>query len=163
MASAGLDNDPQIAWALAAIQEQYGDIVSVDAKKKSLLKFGRNPAVGTSFETIWNTGGDETYPTSNSIDKISSSNDGDTQEVVIEGHTIDSNGELTFVSQTKTLEGQTESALDTPLARCTRLYNNDSTNFAGTVYIYEDDTVTAGVPQTAAKIHLTVSAGKNQF
>lgn len=52
MASAGLDNDPQIAWALAVIQEQYGDIVSVDAKKKSLLKFGRNSAIGTSSAYI---------------------------------------------------------------------------------------------------------------
>jgi hypothetical protein len=48
------------------------------------------------------------------------------------------------------------------LARATRVYNNGSTDFAGTVYVYEDDTVTAGVPQTSAKIHLQTEGNNNQ-
>lgn len=153
--------DYRFRHAIAQVEDTYGDIVSVESKKKTLRKFGRNPSVDTTFETLWRTGGDETYATSNVIDKISSSDNGDTQSVVIEGHTI-SNGELTFVSQTKTLQGQTESALTTPLARVTRMYNNGTTDFAGTVYIYEDDTVASGVPQTASKIHMTVVTGSNQ-
>lgn len=154
--------DPGFPYRLRHAEDKvfntYGDIVSVENKKKTLRKFGRNADIGTGFETIWRTGGDETYATTNAIDKISSSDNGDTQSVVIEGHTI-SSGILTFVTQTVTLVGQTETALTTPLARCTRLYNNGTSNFAGTIYVYEDDTVDAGVPQTAAKIHLTVAGG----
>ena len=31
----------------------FGDKVSIDYKRKTLYKFGRNPDIGTSFETIW--------------------------------------------------------------------------------------------------------------
>lgn len=146
-----------LSHAIGVIRSTYGDDVSIDAKSKTLYKFGRNPATNSStFETVQPEGGDETYATTNAIDKFSSSNAGDTQEIVIEGHTI-SGGKLTFVTQTVTLEGQTEKALTTPLARVTRLYNNGSTPFAGDVYVYEDDTVSAGVPQTASKIHMKVA------
>lgn len=147
-----------IQSAIDVVYSTYGDIVSVEQKKKTLYKFGRNADVSTDFETVWRTGGDETYVSTNAIDTISSSNTGDTQEVVIEGHTI-SAGILTFVSQTKTLNGQNKVVIDTPLARMTRLYNNGTTNFAGTIYGYEDDTVSSGVPQTASKIHITVNNG----
>lgn len=43
-----------------------------------------------------------------------------------------------------------------------RLYNNDTTALEGTVYIYEDDTVASGVPQTPAKVHITITAGDQQ-
>ena len=136
----------------------YGDTVSYHDKLKTLRKFGRFDGVGTSFVTLQREGGDETYATTDAITHFSSSNAGDTHEIVIEGHTI-SNGELTFKTQTVTLDGQTKTALATPLARCTRLYNNNSTDFAGDIYVYEDDTVTAGVPQAAAKIHMKVTEG----
>lgn len=38
--------------ALEVIEDTYGDAVSVDLKKKDLLKFGRNEAVGTTEATI---------------------------------------------------------------------------------------------------------------
>lgn len=147
----------RIRHAIEEINNTYGDVVSVMDKKKSLIKFGRNGSVDTAFETVWRVGGDETYPTTNAIDKISSSDDSDNQNIVIEGHTI-SSGELTFVTQTATLDGFVETALTTPLARVTRLYNDDTSNFAGTIYVYEDDTVTDGVPQTTSKIHMAVTA-----
>jgi len=153
-----IDESALIAQALNNIWLNFGDRVSVSQKGKTLYKFGRNADIGTSFETVWNTGGNETYATDNVIDKFSSSNAGDTQEIIVEGHTI-SAGKLTFVTQTVTLAGQTETALTTPLARVNRAYNNGTTDFAGTIYIYEDDTVTAGVPQTASKIHAEVTEG----
>lgn len=154
--------DRRIRDAVDRIYAEYGDRVSVREKSKALLKFGRNPSISTSAtETVWQVGGDETYPTTNAIDKISSSDAGDTQEVVIEGHTI-SNGLLTFVTQTITLTGQTPVTLPTPIARANRFYNNNSTNLAGTVYVYEDDTVVAGVPQTTAKVHLETDGTTNQ-
>lgn len=141
-----------------SILDSTGDLVSVWQKAKFLRKFGRNPSAAGSFETVWQTGGDETYVTTDAIDTVSSSDAGDTQEIVIEGHTI-SNGLLTFSTQTATLDGQNKVVLATPLARMTRLYNNGTSDFAGTVYGYEDDTVTAGVPDTASKVHLTVTNG----
>ncbi len=144
--------------AVDSIKANFGDTVSVEKKAKTLYKFGRNPAVGTSYVTVQQENTDETYCTGNTITHFSSSDSGDTQEIVIEGQTI-SGGELTFVTQTVTLVGQTKTALTTPMARCTRLYNNGTVDFAGTIYVYEDDTVTAGVPQTAAKIHMKVVNG----
>lgn len=150
--------DPLITQAQNQIYQTFGDVVSVTNKAKTLYKFGRNPAVGTSLVTIDRTGADETYATDNTIAYFSSSNAGDTQEITVEGHTI-SGGVLTFKSQTVTLAGQTKTALETPLARCSRVANNNNTDFAGDIYVYEDDTVTSGVPQTASKIHMKVTEG----
>jgi hypothetical protein len=155
-------NDYWVQHAIDVIEGTYGDIVSVDAKKKDLFKFGKNNTLGTSQETVWLRGGHETYPTTNAIDKFSSSDGGDDQSIVVEGHTVDGSGNFTFVTQTVTLDGQTETSLTTPLARATRVYNNGATDFAGTVYVYEDDTVTNGVPQTSAKIHLQTEGTNNQ-
>jgi hypothetical protein len=155
-------DDFWIRHAIEEIDNTYGD--RVRPKAKSLHKFGKNEDVGTSIETIWEQGGNETYVTTNAIDKISSSSGSDTEVITIEGHTVSGTGtdaEFTFVVQTVTLVGQTETALTTPIARVSRAYNAGSTALVGDVYIYEDDTVTAGVPQTATKIHLKIPAGQN--
>lgn len=148
------------------ILNTYGDTVSVLAKRKTLLKFGRNENLGTSEETVWTQGGNETYVTTNAIDTISSSNAGDTQVITIEGHTVSGTGtssQFTFVSQSATLNGQNKVVLSTPVARVSRLYITAATAaFAGDVYVYEDDTITAGVPSTASKIHMKVAAGETQ-
>jgi hypothetical protein len=149
-----------VSHALDEIKSTYGDVCTI--KPKSLLKFGSNSDIDANVEeTVWARGGHETFATSNSITHISSDDAGDTQVIVIEGHTV-SGGELTFVTQSVTLSGQTKVALTTPLFRASRFYNNNSTDLSGTVYIYEDDTVTAGVPQTSAKIHLQSSGSNNQ-
>lgn len=142
-----------LSHALASILETYGDKVSINQKRKGLLKIGNFPGLGTSYETVQTQGGLETYCTDNVITHISSSDATDTQSVIVEGHTI-SNGLLSFSTQTLTLAGQTKTALATPLARATRLIANGTTDYAGTVYVYEDDTVSGGVPSTAAKIHV---------
>ena len=128
--------DYRIPYAINQIFNDDAVTVSVREKAKSLIKFGRNEDldVGTS-ETIWNVGGDETYQTGNTIDRIVSTNAGDTQDVVVEGHTL-SGSDFTFVTQTATLNGTTAVTLATPLARANILYNNGSTNFAGTVTVY---------------------------
>ena len=141
---------------------QYGDVVSVARKSKTLFKFGENPDVGTAYETVWATGGDEAYVFTNAITHYSSSDASDDQLIDIQGFTIDANYKLIYVTQQVTLAGQTKSALTTPLARVVRVANFGSTDMAGTIYIYEDDTVVAGVPQTASAIHITVTAPQNQ-
>lgn len=151
-----------------AEQETYasfGDEVSVLVKQKSLLKFGLNTAVGTSRETVWETGGDETYVSTNIIDSISSSAVADTEVITVEGHTIDvSTGEFTFVIQQVTLNGRTRVALATPLARVSRAFNDSATSLVGDVYVYQNTDLTNGVPDDASKVHITITgtAGRNQ-
>lgn len=152
----------EVIYAKQIIKVAYGHDVSFFSKSKSLRKFGRNDDIGTAFETVWQRGGDETYVSTNIINKFSSSNAGDTQTMVVEGHTCTDNVPTTFVVQVVTVAGQVETDLTTALCRVNRAYNTGATDFAGTVYIYEDDTVTAGVPQTAAKIHAQTNGANNQ-
>ena len=159
-----LDDDPRMAYAISQILADFGDNVSVAAKKKILRKFGRSDDIDTgSFKEVWmnTTIAEETLVASDLIDTISSSSAGDTQAVTIEGHTI-SGSDLTFVSQAATLNGQTKVVLATPLARSTRIFNNSATDFAGDVAVYEDTAIVAGVPTDKTKVHLLVSIGKNQ-
>lgn len=157
-------NSPVLEAAADQVRSQYGHVLDFRRKGKSLLKFGRNPLVGTTKASIAiepSGALHETYVFANSIVTISSSA-GDTGLARVEGHTIDAAGNLTFVVQFVTLAGNTEVTLTTALARVTRVVNQTVTAWAGAIYVYESDTVTAGVPQTATKIHLTVPAGSQQ-
>ena len=169
--------DP-ISRAENTVLKTYGDAVSVEAKGKTLNKFGRNAAVGTSFETVaefQSTTANETFVSTNIIDSIAS--DDQTNDVgiviTIEGHTIDGSGNLTFVVQDATLDGtdaRTEVTLTTPLARANRAYVKASGTFdspqatpTGNIYVYDNtDGQTAGVPTTAAATKLMILAGENQ-
>jgi hypothetical protein len=145
------------------IYDTYGDKVNV--KPKQLLKFGRtnnaDNGTKTTIMTLPSSVAMETYPTTNAITTISSTVAGDTENIKVEGHTISGN-DLTFVVQSATLSGTSQVTLTTPLARCTRIYNNDSTELAGTVYAYEDDTSSGGVPDTAAGVHCMIDGGQQQ-
>lgn len=173
---ARLQGTREIAWSPGAddywlehakrvIYSTYGHNVSVYEKAKDLLKFGRSEQVHTTNPTTLMTLPtgvySETYISTNGITTISSSSGSDTSAVTIEGHTIDGDGDLTFVVQSATLTGQTQATLATPLARCTRIYNNSSTDLVGTIYVYENDTDTAGVPDTNAGVHCMIRAGQN--
>lgn len=155
--------DGTLERAIRRIESQFGDTVLL--KDKGLLKFGRNGSVGTSTETVMGLQGSEvheTYATTNAIDSISSSDNGDTQSVTIEGHYFDGSNNLVFTSQDVTLQGNTKVPLTTDLCRATRLANNGS-DFAGTVYVYEDDTTTTpGIPDTDSKVHVVSEPGYNQ-
>lgn len=159
--------DYWVRYAQEQVFADYGDRVSVRAKKKPLLKFGRtSDADNGSKVTLMTLPAGlyvETYPTTNAITTISSTDSGDTTTFTIEGHTV-SSGVLTFVTQTGTLQGTTQVSLTTPLARATRLYNTGTSDWTGPIYVYETDTNsgTAGVPDTDNKVHLMVAAGNNQ-
>ena len=144
--------DYRIPYAINQIFKDDAVTVSVAEKGKSLVKFGTNPLLASGVEeTVWSTGGIETYETTNAIDEVVSSNAGDTQDIVIEGHTI-SGSDLTFVSQTATLTGTTAAVLTTPLARVTRIYNDDNTDFLGNITVYVN----------GGNTHLTALIGNNQ-
>lgn len=148
--------------AVQNIFKTYGDRVSVQKKSKSLTKFGVINNLSTVEQMVWDHGGIEALPSGNDIDTISSSSASDTIEVIIEGHTLDSDGNKVFTIQTATLNGQNKVTLSTPLHRSSRIYNNTGTNLVGDVYVYEDGAITAGVPDTAADVHLKMPIGNEQ-
>lgn len=157
--------DPYLNLAISEIENTYGDKISAISKGKTILKFGHTDNADSGVETtvmhLLGTEVHETYLSTNSIAYFSSSSTSDTAiTMVVEGHTYsaDVNG-FQFIVQNITLNGRTKTALGIPLARISRAYNSSSTSLSGDVYFYEDDTVTAGVPQTAAKTHMYVRGG----
>ena len=158
--------DGRLVQAEREIQATFGDVVSIDKKAKSLIKFGKSAALSTSRETVWSVGGMETYVTDNVIDSISSSSTLDNQEILLECHTVTGTGEdqqFTFMVQTVTLDGQNRVLLPTPVARISRVYNNNGHELVGSVWVYEDGgTVVGGVPQDATKIHAGIQQGFQQ-
>lgn len=126
-------------------------------------KFSENKNLAADTESlVWSLTSQPTYtfPTSASIDTISSASALDTQEIVIEGLDIDYN----FFIQSVTLNGQNKVSI-TPLFRFFRAYNNGSTNLAGNVYIYENTTITAGVPDDLSYVkgHIESTEGQSLF
>lgn len=127
-------------------------------------KFGINPLItsGTVPEDIWEGGG--LYPFSDNgvadIVSISSSNSGDTQNVLIYGLKADGS----VAAQIVKLQGQTRVALTTPLWRIYRMENFSfpGVSFAGTVYCYSGTTNTGGVPSGGSVTKALVDDGNNQ-
>lgn len=154
--------DARLVQAEREIYAQYGVVVSVDAKAKSLFRFGKVTNLSLLRSTVWTLGGNENYVSSNIITHISSSSALDNQLIRVESHTIDGNGDFTFVVQFVTLNGQNKVALPTPVARVSMLTNANSHNLVGSVYVYEDTAITAGVPVDLTKAHIQIPAGSNQ-
>lgn len=157
--------DPWMSHALRQIEDQYDDRCIIGPK--STLKFGRTDNADANTETTvmtlpGATQRHETYLSSNLIDSISSADGGDSQEIQIEGHTLDNNGHFKAVAQTATLDGQNRVALTTAMARVARAVNRGSTDLTGPVYVFENDTLTGGVPNTETKVHMMIAAGRNQ-
>ena len=115
----------------------------------SISKFGYNPTLPTSYEDVWEQSAVYTYTTTAQVMHCSSSEVGDTQMIEVQG--LDANCNIQVVRVA--LAGRTETAVGTELwLRVFRIRNLGTADFAGTVYVYEDDTVSAGVPDTATKI-----------
>lgn len=168
-----LESSMGVSSAENVVLKTYGDVVSVKEKGKDLNKFGLNDAVGSNWATVAQFQGseiNETYLTTNGINAVVSSSASDTQNITIEGHTIDGSGNLTFATQTLTLTGQTPVALTTPLARATRAFIANSGVFGttpapavGTISVYDDtDGATSGVPDTDSAVKLILDAGFSQ-
>ncbi len=159
--------DGKLVQAEREVQRTYGDVISIDKKAKSLIKFGKSGdlTADSALETVWTVGGNETYVTGNTIAYISSSSASDTEEITIESHTVTGTGVnsvFTFVTQNVTLNGQTPVALSTPVARVSRAYNNGSSELVGRVVVYENTSVSNGIPSDVTKIHIDIPAGFQQ-
>ena len=155
--------DGRLVQAEREIQSTFGDVVSIDKKAKSLIKFGKSAdlsANGTS--TVWTVGGHEVYVNDNLITHISSSSAADVYEVLLECHTVSGTGQdakFSFLTQTVILQGQTKVALPTPVARVSQVFNNNGVELVGRVTVYEDVAITAGVPNDPTKIHIDIPVG----
>lgn len=133
------------------------------AYHKVIFKFGFNPDIDNSMETVWAEGGLYSYLAAASVLKVSSSNTNDTSNgtgartVEISG--LDAN--YNEISETVTLSGQT--AVDTTkeylrvFRGIVRTAGSGGQN-AGVIYA-GTGTVTSGVP---ANKYLTIAAGDNQ-
>jgi len=133
-----------LEFAAEEIANSYGNVTSI--KRKSLHKFGRCEVVGTTEIDINYLGIDPVHSHTNSITHFSSTNAADTQTLRVEGMIIAS-GVMLFQAQDITLNGQTKTALSIPLCRVTRIANVSSTTATlGDVYVYEDGTVSGGIP-----------------
>ena len=158
--------DPRITQAINVVKEQYGVTVSVDAKKKNLLKFGRNASVSGDIATVMtlpSSVDNETYVAANSIGLLVSSSGSDSTTYGVEGHTVDGSGNFTFVSQNVVANGQTAVSLGTPMARCNRIENLGNADNVGTISVYQlGEDAPSGVPSDGTKVHCIVAAGRNQ-
>lgn len=158
-----IDTDFWADHALDVIKNQYGDSVSIESKKKDLVKFGTHTSVGTGWETLAEMQGTETgetYVSGNDITQIIS-DDADGEDVVIEGHTWDGST-TTFITQTVRLTGTTTADLTTPLYRVSRVYNAGSNALVGNIAVFEGGSTTLGVVDDATTVHLYIPAGEQQ-
>jgi hypothetical protein len=145
----GIENGPPNEFFFDVSRGKIGGI-------NGSRRFARNSDIDTAAkETIWGQGGLYTFSPAAANYYISSSSAADTTQM-IQLTLLDAN--YAQVTKTVTLVGQTKTLITGgPYLRINSAINVGSTDLAGNVYIYEDDTVTAGVPQTQTKIRCFVS------
>jgi len=136
----------------------YLDIITGNAPGYSVIHKGaENLAVGTAFEDLWSYGGTKTLSTVAATYYISSSHGDDVGSMLVEG--IDANWKLQ--SQLVTLVGQTKTEIGSGLTWMDvyRVTNVSATPLVGTVYVYEENDITTGVPGTATKVRASITIG----
>lgn len=119
--------------------------------------FGENPDVAEGPEDNWDGGGLYTFSETADIDRISSSDDDDTQTIMISGLDADWH-ELT---QFATLTGHTPAAI-TPMVRIHEKRNMSATDTAGDVYCFVNGATTDGVPDVSTNIRSVILTGNNK-
>ena len=132
-------------------------------KHKSIFKFGFNPDVDDSLETVWAQGGLYSYLASASVLKVSSSSTADTSAGTgartVELFGLDTNYDE--INETVTLNGQTAVNTTKEYLRINRMVVRSAgtgTQNAGVIYA-GTGTVTTGVP---ANKYATIAIGDNQ-
>lgn len=138
-----------------AIDAQYGSLLWQGQfyNQVPFFKFGFNAAVGTSEETVWDQGGIYAYPSSATVMKVSSSDNGDTSTVEISGLDSDYNE----ITETVTITGQTAVNTTNSFLRVFRA-KVTADEPSGDIYV-GTGTVTSGVPATK---YAKITAGENQ-
>lgn len=157
-----IDNDIWVNQAIKEVARFDGLSVSVAEERQSIIRLGRNLGMtADTQEIIWNVGvADEILPAAgtNPIDRLVSSSASDAETVLLLGHVSDAVGNKTFTVQTITLTGQTPVVLPIALHRVVDISRNATPPLVGDVYVYENSTVIAGVPQDLTKVHSKIDA-----
>lgn len=134
-----------------------------------VYKYGYNPAVGTSVETIWFQGDVYTWPTAAATLELTSTHNTDEaaagagmRSVTLEG--LDAN--YAEISETLVLTGQTAKLSAKSYLRVHRMYGAtygaNATN-TGVVYAANSSgTHTTGTPGDLTLVYSTIGAGKGQ-
>lgn len=128
------------------------------AYHKPLFKFGNNPVVGSSLETIWTQGGLYSYPPTASVMTVSSSSTNDAsagtgaRTVTVSGLDADYNE----ISELVTLNGQTPVNTTKSYLRVNRMIVRSAGSGGGNegVIYTGTGTVTSGVP---ANVYATIN------
>lgn len=127
----------------------------------AITKFGSNPSVETGPEDVWDFGGIYTFSTAADITQLTSSNNGDTQAIMIWGLDTDWKDHV----QTITLTGTTPKDLDTALIRVYRMINIGATDIAGELYLATSAATYVdvdGVPDVDNTVRAHIDNGNNQ-
>jgi len=154
------DNDDVFNWLVSSKRFEMAVTMGQMDGYSSIDKFGLNPSITTTTdpEDIWEGGGIYPFSTTADIVSISSSDNGDTQDLKITG--LDANWDE--VIQTITLTGQTRKALDTALIRVYRMENEGATDLSGTAYCYSGITESSGAPSGGSVEKARIENGNNQ-
>jgi len=124
-----------------------------------LRKFGRNDAVGTAIETVWEYSTLMSYSGAAETMYLMSSAAVHWQDYTVSGL------DAAWAEQTAavTCTGQTPAAIAGTWLRVSRVTNDGATDNAGAIYVSNDNTnVTNGVPDTAADVRAMIALGLNQ-
>ena len=143
------------SFHLADIQRKTG---------KFVRKFGTHEDVAssTSNEAIWSyadVAGDYVFP--NNLGEtmyISSNNALDTMPIRIQG--LDENFEEK--EETVLMQGQTRITLDGKWSRINRVFNDDTNDVAGNIFVYTNGANTNGEPDTPNTVKSIIENGHNQ-
>ena len=134
---------------LFGVSIQRGDINNFSG----IQKFGSNASVGTSFETIWDGGGDYTFITSAGTATATSSNTNDnTGTVEIQG--LDSNYDL--ATETLTIGGSAGSTSFIRVFRAKMINANTGDANVGTITITVSSTTVAQIQPTYGQTLMAV-------
>ena len=129
---------------------QRGDVNNF----QSIQKFGYNSSVGTSFETIWDGGGDYTFITSPSTATATSSDTGSDNNGTIEIVGLDSNYDL--ATETITIGGSASTTSFIRVFRARMINANTGNANVGTITITVSSTTVAQIQPTYGQTLMAV-------
>lgn len=131
---------------------------------KFVRKFGTHDDVdsNTINQAVWSyadVAGDYTFPNdTGEIMYISSNNDNDTMPIKVQG--LDEN--FKEKEEVVTMQGQNPITLGGKWSRINRVYNDDTDDVAGNIFVYTNGANTDGEPNTPSTVKAIIENGHNQ-
>ena len=125
-----------------------------------MAKFGAADGLDTTTPPcdMWEGNVLYSFPTAATIDTISCGDAAFTASIVVIG--LDENWDE--VTQVVTLDSQNKVTLSTPLIRSYRMYNASNIETTASIYLYQDDTITGGIPDNISSVTAVIRGHANQ-